>query len=142
MSTQEPLTDTFYFALTSFLLQSKQNLLSAASDLGLTHAQAFALLLLDTSKPKSMKSYSQAYACDAANLTGIIDGLEAKSLVTRRQDVADRRIKAIHIEPEGITLRAELLKRIADANTELLSILSPEEQKQFARLVEKLANPT
>ena len=130
-----PLPTNFHQELISFLLRAKQNVAAVASQLDLTGPQAFALLLVDVTKPRSMKSYSQAHACDAANITGIVDGLEEKGLVVRRQDPADRRIKVLYLEPAGVKLREELLAAIAAANDELLAPLSGEQQAIFASLV-------
>lgn len=130
----------FHRELISFLLRAKQNIAMVAAQFELTGPQAFALLLVDETNPRSMKSYSQAHSCDPANITGIIDGLEEMGLVTRKQDPADRRIKVIYLEPAGAKLRGELLAAVAAVNEHLLSPLSPEEQANFARYMRQVTD--
>jgi DNA-binding MarR family transcriptional regulator len=137
--TKNQLPESFHVGLISCLLRAKQNIAFAAAQFDLTGAQAFALLLIDTATPRSMKSYSDAHYCDAANMTGLIDGLEEKGLVTRRQDPADRRIKVIHLEPVGVKIRKQLLDAVDDVNADLLSPLSDREQKEFVAAMHKIA---
>ncbi len=130
-----PLPTTFHRELISFLLRAKQNVAVAAAQFDLSGPQAFALLLVDDAKPRSMKSYSQAHSCDPANITGIIDGLEDMGLVTRKQDPADRRIKVIYLEPAGVKLRAQLLEAVTIVNSQLLAPLTASEQADLAQYI-------
>ncbi|MGH8429890.1 MAG: MarR family winged helix-turn-helix transcriptional regulator [Solimonas sp.] len=65
----------------------------AAASAGLTAAQATILIML--SEPTSMRKLAEQMGCDASNITGIVDRLEAKGLVERGADAVDRRIKRI-----------------------------------------------
>jgi DNA-binding MarR family transcriptional regulator len=65
----------------------------AAASAGLTAAQAMSLMLL--TEPSSMNHFAELMGCDASNVTGIVDRLEAKGLVARKVDKADRRVKTI-----------------------------------------------
>lgn len=131
-------SNDFSLALVSFLHQTKVNVLNIAAEFDLTIAQAFSLLLMDTSNAHSMKSYSQTYSFDAGNLTGIIDGLEEKGLVVREQDPKDRRIKTLRVLPKGIELQKKLLSRMSDENNELFSPLSSQEKVQFSSCILKI----
>ncbi len=73
----------------------------AAASVGLTAAQATILTLL--SQPASMRRLAEQMGCDASNITGIVDRLEAKGLVARAADPADRRIKRIVQTAAGAT---------------------------------------
>jgi DNA-binding MarR family transcriptional regulator len=132
------LSDNFNYALVSFLLQAKQNVMSAASEFDLSIGQAFSLLLMESSTSRSMKSYCQDYNCDAGNLTGLIDGLEEKGLVVREQDPADRRIKIIRMLPAGVRLQKKLLTRLAEMHQDMFSSLSTDEFSQFAHILQKI----
>lgn len=65
----------------------------AAASAGLTAAQAMTLMLL--AEPISMREFAERMGCDASNVTGIVDRLEAKDLVKRTADPGDRRVKRI-----------------------------------------------
>ena len=66
---------------------------AALTELGLTFAQAHALRLLEPDRPSPMSSLAELLVCDASNITGIADRLEARGLVERRSVGADRREK-------------------------------------------------
>lgn len=129
----------FYLSLTEFLLQSKQHIIAASAEHGLTSIQAMTLLLINNKTPRSMSTYCKMYECDASNITGIIDGLEKKGLVSRRDHPKDRRIKIIHLEPAGKTMQEALAKSIAASSATLLAPLTERETEHFTAIVHKLA---
>jgi DNA-binding MarR family transcriptional regulator len=53
----------------------------AAAAAGVTAAQAAVLTML--SEPQSMAKLAERMGCDASNITGLVDRLEAKRLVVR-----------------------------------------------------------
>ena len=46
-----------------------------------------------------MSSLAELLVCDASNITGIADRLEARGLVERRSVGADRRVKTLALHP-------------------------------------------
>ncbi|MHC0434126.1 MarR family winged helix-turn-helix transcriptional regulator [Streptomyces sp. O3] len=64
----------------------------AAGRHALTGAQARVLTLLAMA-PTPMRRIAQTLKCEPSNVTGIVDRLEARGLVERRPDPADRRVK-------------------------------------------------
>src|SRR5437879_4269142 len=107
------LSESFYFSLVSFLLQAKQQVVAISSEFGLTSIQALTLLMIDSIESPNMSSFCKLYDCDASNITGIIDGLENKRLVSRQPHPSDRRIKIIRLEAEGKKLQNQIVKRLA-----------------------------
>src|ERR687887_2904386 len=80
------------------------------AELGLTFSQAHALRLLDPDRPLPMSSLAERLFCDASNVTGIADRLEARGLVERRRADGDRRIKVLALTPAGAELRDRVLE--------------------------------
>jgi len=78
---------------------------AAFTELGLTFAQAHALRLLEPDRPSPMSSLAELLVCDASNITGIADRLEARGLVERRSVGADRRVKTLALTPAGVIIR-------------------------------------
>jgi MarR family transcriptional regulator, organic hydroperoxide resistance regulator len=78
-------------------------------ELGLTPPQAFALRRLDPERPVPMSELAGWLACDASNVTGLVDRLEARGLVERRAVEHDRRVKALAVTPAGVEMRKRLL---------------------------------
>jgi DNA-binding MarR family transcriptional regulator len=76
----------------------------AAEENDMTGAQVRALLSLD--EPSPMSSLAGHMGCDASNVTGIADRLEARGLI-RRETGTDRRIKLLALTPDGEKVRAQ-----------------------------------
>lgn len=73
---------------------------SAEFDLSPQLAKAFQALR----EPMSMGELAESLFCDASNVTGIIDRLEARGLVERQPDPNDRRVKRLVLTSSGRTL--------------------------------------
>jgi DNA-binding MarR family transcriptional regulator len=132
-------SDSFYLSLIEFLMTAKQHVVAIGADFGLTSIQAITLLLVDEHRPRPMKNFCILFHCDASNITGIVDGLESKGLVSRQNDPSDRRIKTIRLEPAGKTMRRQIIERLEGMDGPLFAALNAEEKKQFAGLVAKIA---
>ncbi|MFJ9607650.1 MarR family winged helix-turn-helix transcriptional regulator [Kitasatospora sp. NPDC101176] len=72
---------------------------AAAAGHGLTLMQGKTLSLL--TRPRSMRGLAGLLSCDASNVTGIVDRLEARDLVLREPDPSDRRVKNIALTEHG-----------------------------------------
>ena len=81
---------------------------------------------------------AQAIRCDASNVTGIIDKLVTMGLVTRQEDLNDRRIKTLQLTQVG----SKLLRKIVNAMPRRLgySRVTPEEMLEFRRILVKLTS--
>jgi DNA-binding MarR family transcriptional regulator len=127
----------FYLSLTEFLLHAKQQIVAISAEFGLTSMQALTLLLISDDQPRPMNSLGKLYDCDASNVTGIIDGLEQKGLVSRLVHPSDRRIKIIKLEPAGKKLRLIIASKLSSDSNQLFRGLDDEEIGQFAQLIHK-----
>lgn len=109
--------------------------LIAASQLDLHPAQAGALLQL--ASPLPMHELASSLACDNSNVTGLVDRLEARGLVTRKPSPHDRRVKHVLLTPAGERLRALLLSRFGPIRHSL-DRLSTVEQRQLRDLLKQV----
>src|SRR5882757_678343 len=139
METTPKIPHGFYFALLEFLMSAKHQLVGISSGFGLTTMQAMTLLLTKVDEPHPISNYCKLYNCDPSNITGIVDGLEQKGLVARKEDPRDRRIKVIHLLPAGQKLQDEIIKKLAEVSGFLFDPLDKDEAQQFVRIIEKLA---
>jgi DNA-binding MarR family transcriptional regulator len=73
---------------------------------GLTGQQAALLRSLDA--PRPMRSVADQLKCDPSNVTGLIDRIEARGLVERAADPADRRVRLLALTDRGRRVRAEV----------------------------------
>ncbi len=81
--------------------------------LDLTPPQAQLLHCLDG--PLPMREVAGKLGCDASNVTGIVDRLEARGLLERRTDAADRRIKHLLLTTEGLRMRERVEAMLVEA---------------------------
>ncbi|MFB4305415.1 MarR family winged helix-turn-helix transcriptional regulator [Actinomadura sp. GTD37] len=79
---------------------------AAAAELGLPPAQALVLTNLSGAAP--MRQLADWLSCEPSNVTGIVDGLERRGLVTRRSAPDDRRVKHVVLTEAGELKRREL----------------------------------
>jgi DNA-binding MarR family transcriptional regulator len=85
---------------------------TASRALGLTPQQA-QLLTSVTPGALTHGELATRLHCDKTNVTGLVDRLERRALVTRRSDPADRRVTQVSLTDDG----AELVGRFRSAVT-------------------------
>ena len=114
---------------------------AALAELGLGFAQAHALRMLDPEDPIPMSVLAERLFCDASNVTGLVDRLEARGLVERRSHDHDRRVKALTLTPSGVALRDQVLTVMSEP-PEAIAALPEADQRALrdilARAVEHL----
>ncbi|MER6633067.1 MarR family transcriptional regulator [Streptomyces sp. NPDC000987] len=108
----------------------------AAGEHALTGAQARLLSLLSL-EPLAMRKLARRLKCEPSNVTGIVDRLEARGLVERRPDPADRRVKLAAATDEGLRVARELREGLRFAR-EPLSGLSDEERLALRGLLRRM----
>lgn len=62
------------------------------------------------------------WACDASNVTWMVDRLEEKGFVQRRLDPTDRRVKAVVLTPAGVKAKATIEATIYEPPAYLASV--------------------
>ncbi|MFI8966414.1 MarR family winged helix-turn-helix transcriptional regulator [Streptomyces sp. NPDC053493] len=108
---------------------------AAATHQGLTPTQAKLLAQLDG--PLPMRALATLLVCDASNVTGIVDRLEARGLVRREPDPADRRVKNVVVTDEG----RETVRRVREemqTTHGALDTLTPAESGTLYALLQRL----
>src|SRR3954453_15374773 len=108
--------------------------LAIAQESGLRPATFGALRALD--QPRTMSEIANFLRCDNSNVTGIVDGLEARGLAERTASPGDRRVKLIALTAEGRRLRARLMREACKPPAWLKG-LSPEDQRTLRDLLRR-----
>ncbi len=101
---------------------------------GLTKAQALLLRTLD--QPLPMRQVAVRLDCDASNVTGIVDRLEARGLIQRVGSPSDRRVKQLTLTPEGRRVR-DSLAAVAPSFPGL-AVLSEAEKRRLYHLLRRV----
>ncbi len=91
-------------------LRNRARLLEALDALGLTFPQAHLLRLLTPDQPRPMNDVAIRLVCDASNVTGLADRLEARGLIERRSAQHDRRVKVLALTQAGEQVREQVIQ--------------------------------
>jgi len=123
--------------LVKLFFTQRADLPALASEFDLSPAQCHVLHLIEPGRPVPMGKIAEALACDASNVTGLVDRLESRGLVRRQSSSEDRRIKVLELTPAGSRLRSTVLERMTKP-PDTLSRLSPEEQQALVNILKRL----
>jgi len=105
---------------------------------GLTPAEFGALEVLFHKGPMLLGAVKQKILVSSGGITYLIDRLEAKGLVERRECPSDRRASYAALTAEGEALMERIFPEHAHMLTEVLAGLDAEEQAAAAALLRKL----
>jgi MarR family transcriptional regulator, organic hydroperoxide resistance regulator len=106
-------------AMFQAVMARKEHLAAVAGKFGMTLAQAHLLRLVQFGPARTMTSLAEALACDASNITGIVDRLESRGLIMRGNASHDRRIKSIFLTPRGNAVVGQLTAAFLEPPPEL-----------------------
>jgi DNA-binding MarR family transcriptional regulator len=123
--------------LVHFFFTQRATLPPLAAELQLSPAQCHVLHLIEPGRPVPMGQLADTLACDASNVTGLVDRLESRGLVRRRPSPEDRRVKVLDLTPTGARLRSLLVERMT-APPENLRRLSAREQRMLVQILTRL----
>jgi DNA-binding MarR family transcriptional regulator len=103
-------------------LLARQIHLRVAGEFGLNPGTAKMLLDLEPDDPRPMRVLAETFACDASNVTWMVDRLEERGLVERRTLPTDRRVKTVALTPLGEKTKAALLERFHEPPADLVAL--------------------
>ncbi|WP_218586401.1 MarR family winged helix-turn-helix transcriptional regulator [Nocardia cyriacigeorgica] len=108
----------------------------AAASENLTASQGKTLTVLRRG-PVAMRALADTLACDASNVTGIINRLEKRGLVRREPSAVDRRVTTLVITPEGERV-TDAIRAKMRTTRKGLDRLSDQERDQLRVLLERV----
>jgi MarR family 2-MHQ and catechol resistance regulon transcriptional repressor len=111
---------------------------SSITEAGLTTSQFAVLEVLYHAGPLCLTEIAHKILTTGGNLTLVVNNLEKRGLVQRKQSANDRRFFSLHLTPKGKNLIAEIFPKQAAEITRVIAALSAEEQEELARLCKKL----
>lgn len=104
----------------------------------LSRASFNVLAILERERCLPLNQISSLLVKTAANITGLIDGLEKRGLVRRVPHPDDRRIKLAEILPAGEQMIGELMPIHHESLKDFFSILDEAEVRTFTGLLKRL----
>ncbi len=105
----------------------------------LTSPQFAALAVLARCPGIDQATLAGLIAHDRPTIGGVVERLEAKGLLARRQNETDRRAKILTLTDQGTALLDRLLPDVRRIQADILPGLSDEERAAFIRLAAKVA---
>jgi len=107
---------------------------------GLTRAQGVILARLN--RQPGLSQIELAAICEVEPITvgRLVDRLEARGLIERRPDPADRRIRRLHLLPTSKTILAKIETYKADLDAWLLDGVSLEERQAMVNVLLRMKN--
>jgi DNA-binding MarR family transcriptional regulator len=105
-----------------------------AAEFELSPAQGMALRWLEPGKPVPMNSLADVLLCDASNVTGIVDKLEARGFIARQPAPEDRRVKMLALTPKGTELRRKFIDRSSEPPPSIAALPADDQRKLCAIL--------
>lgn len=105
----------------------------------LTAPQFNVLEVLSRRGPIPLKRISEELMVTGANITCVVDNLEKEDLVLRVHSKEDRRVINAELTDKGKAKINGILPEYARKMADLTSVLSEDEQRELANLLQKLA---
>ena len=109
----------------------------AAAAQDLTGVQA-RLLAVVADRPVPMNQIASVLKCEPSNITGLVDRLAARGLVTREPSPTDRRVKLITVTDAGAELSAKVWATL-DFAAEPLAALTAAERLALRDLLRRIS---
>jgi MarR family transcriptional regulator, lower aerobic nicotinate degradation pathway regulator len=105
---------------------------------GITSPQWAAIRALHECPGVEQAKLAELIAYDRSTIGTMLDRLEAKGLVERRSDAADRRLKRLHLTAAGAALFDALHQRVRSVSSRFVAPLSKKETELLLSLLERL----
>jgi DNA-binding MarR family transcriptional regulator len=125
MATQarvDPATEAWALALSIVFSERPPRVPAVAQEFDLSPMGLKLLYVLEPSDELPMSHLAETLFCDASNVTGIVDRLETRGLIERRDNPRDRRVKLIALTGDGIAVRARIRERLHEPPAQIAAL--------------------
>jgi DNA-binding MarR family transcriptional regulator len=106
--------------------------------LDLTPVQFAALAAAQGQPGMDQRTLARAIGFDTSTTGGVIDRLEARGLLRRQPAPEDRRVRRIHVTPQGEAVLGQAVPAMLQAQQRIVGPLGPAERTQFIGLLQAL----
>ncbi|MER7080190.1 DNA-binding transcriptional regulator, MarR family [Saccharopolyspora kobensis] len=128
--------DDFPSALMALHRELRGIYAATARRFGLTAQQVELLCLLGDRAP-SLGELAAMLGCDKTNVTGMVDRLERRELLSRAADRNDRRVARLSLTAEGAALGGQIRAAFSEAVAERWGSLDAADVGAIARLASR-----
>lgn len=113
----------------------------ALAPFGITGRELAVLMSIDDLTPLSQQDVADRLGVDRTTMVALVDGLEAKNLVTRRPQEGDRRRNVVELTDAGRDTLHRAGDAAAEAERRFLAPLSPAAAAEFIQSLRTLVPP-
>jgi MarR family transcriptional regulator, organic hydroperoxide resistance regulator len=131
--------DQILEAIIYFTTETRRITKELAKRVNLTGPQLTVVKILETIGDLSLSELSDKIRSQNSTVTGIIDRMEREGLVQRVRSHEDRRVIRIHLTEKGAKLARDIPVEPMEVLRGALSGLTPQETKDFLRIMTKIA---
>lgn len=125
--------------LWEFVSIIKPKFIRIAEQHGLTLQQLHVLIVLKAADSTPMSKLAASLACDASNITGLVDRLSILGFVERCECERDRRIKMIALTEKGKSIQQNIKNDFIESCRWVIDdALDAQETDQFVAILNKL----
>ena len=135
-------TTSLWVRFLRFGLQSHKKLEDDLEKMGLTPPQFYVLATIGYAGGLPFGEIGAKMMVTVSNLTGIVDRLEVKKLVSRKRDENDRRVVHVVLSDKGAKLYKSAIPVFEKSVAEIFAILDATEQKELSALLRRLNHET
>ena len=135
----DPATEAWSLALEIVFSERPPRVPAVASEFDLSPMALKMLYTLEPGAAEPMSVLAETLFCDASNVTGIVDRLEARELIERRDDPRDRRVKLIALTDDGAVLRERIRQRLHEP-PEQIAALSRDDKRTLRDVLRRAVN--
>jgi DNA-binding MarR family transcriptional regulator len=112
----------------------------ALADAELVQLEYALLIFVDDVPGISQQTLSEALGIDRNNVSLIVDKLEARGLLKRSVNSADRRARELYITPQGRKLWRRCRLKVLAANNGIVACLNAREREPFLDMLVRVVN--
>jgi DNA-binding MarR family transcriptional regulator len=132
----DPATEAWSTFLGILLDERPPRIPAVAAEFDISPMGVKMLQVLEPDTAMPMSALAERLGCDASNVTGLVDRLEGRGLLERRDDPSDRRVKRIGLTGDGAELRERALERLFEP-PEAIARLSRADQRALRDLLRR-----
>ena len=111
---------------------------SAMADVQITPGQFGVLVLIEANPGSSQSALARAIGIERSTMVAVIDTLEGRDLVERRESKVDRRSNALVLSDDGAAMMDKLRPIVAGHEDRIAGNLNPAERRQLIDLLRRL----
>jgi MarR family transcriptional regulator, organic hydroperoxide resistance regulator len=123
-----------WITLTEFAMNMRIWWVKVCDSLDLTPTQGLLLRQLKFGTPVPMSALADTMACDASNVTGVVDKLESRGLIVRQGAENDRRVKMLVVTEKGRDLQRKLRQLAAKSPAAIAALPKAVRQQAVSAL--------